>query len=149
DYDMYDAVRTLSILKEAADTKPEEIQIAENRITAIQNQQSEPEGTYLVTTLYGADVSELKVTMTFDNKNKTVSGYSGCNTYSCSYEQLEGGSVTFGIPNASKRMCLENTKVEKTFFKALSNSKKNSAKELGYIFKNSDDEAILDTKKVQ
>ncbi|KAA1246770.1 META domain-containing protein [Aquimarina sp. RZ0] len=111
--------------------------------------QSEPEGTYLVTTLYGADVSELKVTMTFDNKNKTVSGYSGCNTYSCSYEQLEGGSVTFGIPNASKRMCLENTKVEKTFFKALSNSKKNSAKELGYIFKNTDDEPILDTKKIQ
>ncbi|KAA1245383.1 aromatic amino acid hydroxylase, partial [Aquimarina sp. RZ0] len=52
DYDMYDAVRTLSILKEAADTKPEEIQIAENRITAIQNQQSEPSEMALIRNLH-------------------------------------------------------------------------------------------------
>lgn len=112
------------------------------------NTQSEPEGTYLVTTLYGEDVSEMKVTMTFDHTTKTISGYTGCNTYSCSYE-MEGKSATFGFPMASKRMCLENSQVEKKFFKALSNSKKNSTKKSGYVFKNTDDESILTTKKVQ
>ncbi|MFD2562809.1 aromatic amino acid hydroxylase [Aquimarina rubra] len=52
DYDMYDAVRTLSILKESADTSQEEIENAEDRVNELQNQKSEPSEMALIRNLH-------------------------------------------------------------------------------------------------
>ncbi|WP_405205169.1 aromatic amino acid hydroxylase [Aquimarina sp. LLG6339-5] len=52
DYDMYDAVRTLSILKESPDTDPEAIKDAENRVNELQNQKSEPSEMALIRNLH-------------------------------------------------------------------------------------------------
>lgn len=42
DYDMYEAIRHLSILKEAEDTPPEEIEAAEKKVDYLQNNTSKP-----------------------------------------------------------------------------------------------------------
>ncbi|SEL68988.1 phenylalanine-4-hydroxylase [Aquimarina amphilecti] len=52
DYDMYDAVRTLSILKESPDTDPITIQNAENKVNELQNQKSEPSEMALIRNLH-------------------------------------------------------------------------------------------------
>ncbi|MBW1295342.1 aromatic amino acid hydroxylase [Aquimarina litoralis] len=52
DYDMYDAVRTLSILKESSDTDPKDIENAENRVNELQNQKSEPSEMALIRNLH-------------------------------------------------------------------------------------------------
>ncbi|WP_378178481.1 aromatic amino acid hydroxylase [Aquimarina sp. SS2-1] len=52
DYDMYDAVRTLSILKESADSSAQEIEDAENRVNELQNQKSEPSEMALIRNLH-------------------------------------------------------------------------------------------------
>ncbi len=52
DYDMYDAVRTLSILKESADSSSGEIEDAEKRVNELQNQKSEPSEMALIRNLH-------------------------------------------------------------------------------------------------
>ncbi|AXT52656.1 aromatic amino acid hydroxylase [Aquimarina sp. BL5] len=52
DYDIYDAVRTLSILKESPNADPVAIQNAENRVTDLQNQKSEPSEMALIRNLH-------------------------------------------------------------------------------------------------
>jgi len=52
DYDMYEAVRTLSILKESVDTDPKEIEAAENKVNKLQNQKSEPSEMALIRNLH-------------------------------------------------------------------------------------------------
>ncbi|MDH7447696.1 META domain-containing protein [Aquimarina sp. 2201CG14-23] len=107
---------------------------------------TELNGEYLVTNLYGEDVSEMKITMKFDTENKNVLGYSGCNTYSSPYT-IEEGTITFGTPNASKRMCLDDTYIEKKFFKALSELKNISQKQSSLTFGNNNNDQVLIAKK--
>ncbi|MBQ4821578.1 aromatic amino acid hydroxylase [Aquimarina sp. MMG016] len=52
DYDMYDAVRTLSILKEAPNTKPSDITAAEQRVEELQNQKEDPSEMALIRNLH-------------------------------------------------------------------------------------------------
>ncbi|WP_299312705.1 aromatic amino acid hydroxylase [uncultured Aquimarina sp.] len=52
DYDIYDAVRTLSILKESPNANLAEIQGAENRVTELQNKKSEPSEMALIRNLH-------------------------------------------------------------------------------------------------
>ncbi|RZS99868.1 META domain-containing protein [Aquimarina brevivitae] len=80
------------------------------------------DGKYLVTQLNGENVSEHNITMEFDKKNKKVSGYSGCNTYSSTYTVSDNG-VVIDIPMATKRYCPDLGDLEKDFFKALTSCK--------------------------
>ncbi|TSE10436.1 aromatic amino acid hydroxylase [Aquimarina algiphila] len=52
DYDMYEAVRELSILKEAYDTDPKDIQNAEKKIEQLQNQKETPSEMALIRNLH-------------------------------------------------------------------------------------------------
>ncbi|MHA7058741.1 aromatic amino acid hydroxylase [Aquimarina sp. M1] len=52
DYDMYDAVRTLSILKESAETSTELLENAEKRVLELQSQKSEPSEMALIRNLH-------------------------------------------------------------------------------------------------
>ncbi|WP_298309948.1 META domain-containing protein [uncultured Aquimarina sp.] len=108
--------------------------------------QLEPEGKYLVTSLYGKDVSEHKLTLVITPKNKTISGFSGCNTYSCNYTS-EGKTFSAGFPMASKMYCEKTGKIEKEFFKALSELKTKNLKEPTLTFKNEEEKEILVAKK--
>ncbi|MBQ4821575.1 META domain-containing protein [Aquimarina sp. MMG016] len=108
--------------------------------------QSEPDGTYLVTKLYGEDVSEHKLTIVFDSEKKTISGFSGCNTYSCGYT-IEKENISFGLPMYSKMYCAKTDQLEKDFFKALSETQlKNTNKSLLKLSNNTT-EAIVAKKE--
>ncbi len=52
DYEIYEAVRTLSILKEAHDTKPKDIEAAEKKVEELQNLKSEPSEMALIRNLH-------------------------------------------------------------------------------------------------
>ena len=52
DYEMYEAVRTLSILKEAYDTDPKDVDAAERRIEELQNQKEDPSEMALIRNLH-------------------------------------------------------------------------------------------------
>ncbi|GAA3510445.1 aromatic amino acid hydroxylase [Aquimarina addita] len=52
DYKMYEAVRTLSILKEAPNTDPKTIKEAENQVETLQNQKSKPSEMALIRNLH-------------------------------------------------------------------------------------------------
>ncbi len=52
DYEMYEAVRTLSILKEAQDTNSNDIAAAEKRVSVLQNQKSTPSEMALIRNLH-------------------------------------------------------------------------------------------------
>ena len=52
DYEMYEAVRALSILKEAPDTAPEDITKAEQKVETLQNQKEDPSEMALIRNLH-------------------------------------------------------------------------------------------------
>ena len=52
DYELYEAVRHLSIIKEAPETAPEEIKLAEERIEQVQNNMGEPSEMALIRNLH-------------------------------------------------------------------------------------------------
>ncbi|SHJ37975.1 aromatic amino acid hydroxylase [Aquimarina spongiae] len=52
DYEMYEAVRALSILKEAPDTDPEDISKAEQKVETLQNQKEDPSEMALIRNLH-------------------------------------------------------------------------------------------------
>ncbi len=104
------------------------------------------EGTYLITSLYGEDVSEHKLTMVFDSANNLLTGFSGCNSYSCNYSS-EGKSFSAKFPMASKKYCSETAKIEKQFFKALTEMKEKEFKNKILSFQKDQGEEILTAKK--
>ncbi|MDY8134594.1 META domain-containing protein [Aquimarina sp. 2201CG5-10] len=90
--------------------------ISDSKITA---QDTILEGKYQVITLFNKDVSEQKITMSFDTEKKTISGYSACNTYSCNYT-IDKKTISFGFPIATEIYCEKTVELEKDFFKAIS-----------------------------
>ncbi len=121
------------------------VNTANSKNTEAKNQ-SEPEGKYLVTSLYGKDVSEHKLTLEFDKANNKLSGFSGCNIYYCDYT-LTDSTFSVSSPGASKRYCEETMELEKTFFKALSELKIQNSKSNSLSFKNNSEETIIIAKK--
>lgn len=111
-----------------------------------QNQAELSDGSYIVTTLYGNSVTDHNLTISIDSEHKTMSGNSGCNTYSCSYS-IEGEKFSAGFPMASKRYCEKSGKIEKQFFKALSEIRSKSLEENILSFKNEKSENIVTAKK--
>ncbi|WP_109302644.1 META domain-containing protein [Aquimarina sp. AU474] len=69
--------------------------------------------------LNGKNVQAEKLFIVFDKENSRISGYSGCNTFSCKYTQ-DKDVISFGIPMASKMYCQAKTDLEQEFFKTLS-----------------------------
>lgn len=107
----------------------------------------EPEGTYLVTHLYGEDVSEHKLTIKFNKANGKISGFSGCNSYSCNYE-ITQEKISFGIPIGTKIYCQQTANLEKKFLRALSETvKKKTENNKSLVLSNNTKEIILAVKE--
>ncbi len=68
DYEMYEAVRTLSILKEAHDSQQKDIDEAEKRISTLQNQKDEPSEMALIRNLHWWTVEYGLINTTDDPK---------------------------------------------------------------------------------
>lgn len=107
---------------------------------------TELDGSYVVTSLYGEDISKHKLTIKFDKSTQKISGFSGCNMYYCTYT-LTNSSFSIGIPGASKRYCEETMEIESTFFKALSEIRTKNQVSGSVIFDGEKKKAILTIKK--
>ena len=74
------------------------------------------EGSWKVESIVGLKLLATQPSMTF--KEGQLSGNAACNRYGTSFK-IEGNSISFGLPIATKMMC-SNMKIEKAFFSCLS-----------------------------
>jgi len=84
--------------------------------------QEKKNNTYYITTLNKKDVSKEKLYITIDPDAFLISGYSGCNTFSCKYT-ITDNQITTSIPITTKRFCNEKIALENEFLKTISNIK--------------------------
>ncbi len=97
---------------------------------------------FYINTLNGKDVSEEKLYIVFDEERGLVSGYSGCNTFSCKYT-LDKDSISFGFPMTTKMYCEKKESLEQDFFKALIETKIKIIKEDSLLLKTSDNTTLF------
>ncbi len=90
---------------------------------------------FFINFLNGKNVSEEKLHITIDEERSSISGYSGCNTFSCKYT-TEKDSISIGFAMASKMHCPKKVALEQEFFKTLSEVKVKIAKKDSLLLKN-------------
>ena len=134
---------TLVFLKSCGNTK--EIVSAQGK-DIIQNSQV-LSGTYFVTKLGAREISTEELTITFNAKTNTVSGFSGCNQFSGTYiaeaDRLECSQLL-----ATEMMCApEIDELERTFRRLLGSANTYELKEDTLVLKMDAGEVILAKKK--
>jgi len=97
--------------------------------------QAVKENKFYINELNGKDVSEEKLYIIINEELNSISGYSGCNTFSCKYTQ-EKETMALGFPIASKMYCPNKNEIEKDFFKALIEVKTKVIEEESLFLKN-------------
>ncbi len=97
---------------------------------------------FYINALNGKDVSEEKLYIVFDKERGLVSGYSGCNTFSCKYN-LNEDSISFGFPMTTKMYCEKKEALEQNFLKALIETKIKINKEDSLFLKTSDNTILF------
>lgn len=80
--------------------------------------QTSSKNKFFIHTLGGKDVSEEKLHITIDEERNSISGYSGCNTFSSKYS-IEDNRISLSFPIASKMYCEKKTDLESNFLKTL------------------------------
>tara|TARA_R100001377_G_C3177533_1_gene105345 strand:+ start:232 stop:1029 length:798 start_codon:yes stop_codon:yes gene_type:complete len=76
-------------------------------------------GTYIITTVGETALNSTDFLITFAIEKNMVSGYSGCNNFSGSYE-YKGAALNFGPLASTRKMCRpETNKIEQSILKAL------------------------------
>lgn len=70
---------------------------------------------YIITQLGDEEITKSKLTLKVNPENSTLSGYSGCNSFSFNYE-LKNGVLDLGFARATKIYCEEGMDLENLFF---------------------------------
>jgi heat shock protein HslJ len=105
-------------------------------------------GNYEVYSLYKKAVIGKKPTMSFDFNTKQISGNAACNGFGGAFSQTND-QLTFGPFRATKMYCSEPImQTEKTFFKALSETKYVTNKDAELLFLDAQKNILLQAKKV-
>jgi len=79
------------------------------------------DGSYIIKTLNGEDVSSKELSIDFSKEKQNVSGFSGCNRFTGNYV-LNKGLITIGPLASTRKLCQENAnKLEQELLKALAN----------------------------
>ncbi|NRD22314.1 META domain-containing protein [Winogradskyella litoriviva] len=105
-------------------------------------------GTYYVTQLGDTDVSSYKITINFDDTEKKVTGFAGCNSFFGTYT-LENNTLTFGNIASSKKLCPGTiSQTERQFLKALNSVNAFSIKDNLISFSENDDILITGTNTI-
>jgi len=103
-------------------------------------------GTYTVIALYGEEIVDSKLTMTIDPTQKKITGFSGCNTYSCSY-QVNDKTFSSSLPSMTKKFCVQTESLEKKFMKALKEVKIKESKGSTLNFLNETSSIVISATK--
>lgn len=103
--------------------------------------------TFKATSINGENIIEMGIYLNFNEDKNTISGNSGCNTYTSSYT-IENEKINFQFPISSKMYCENKMTAESNFFKALMkvNSFKYEENELIFFNQNSEPIMILKTE---
>jgi heat shock protein HslJ len=70
---------------------------------------------YIITQLGDEEISKSKLSLKVNPENSTLSGFSGCNSFSFNYE-LKNGKLDLGFASATKIFCEEGMDLENLFF---------------------------------
>jgi len=70
---------------------------------------------YIITQLGDEEISKSKLSLKVNPENSTLSGFSGCNSFSFNYE-LKNGKLDLGFARATKIYCEEGMDLENLFF---------------------------------
>ena len=103
-----------------------------------------------ITELWGRDVSDLKMTMRWDNNNNRISGKSACNEYNGIFKIADDRSnINFGPMMMSKMFCAEAMTTEREFSKAISETTSVDLDDMGGLsFHDNINDTILVAKRV-
>ncbi len=104
--------------------------------------QEKQKNTYNIITLNGKDVAAEKLHITFDEERNSISGFSGCNTFSSKYT-ITDNQISLGFPIASKMYCEKKMELEQEFFKALLEIKTKTSSGKNISLKNTDGKELL------
>lgn len=85
-------------------------------------------GTYIISAIENKTKVPKKLSIIFNAKSQTVSGFSGCNSFFSDYS-ITGNKIEFKGINTSKKYCPETMKIEKQILNALSKTKSFSIKD--------------------
>ncbi len=97
--------------------------------------QTAKENKFHINELNGKDISSEKLYIIINEELNTISGYSGCNTFSCKYTE-EKETMALGFPIASKMYCPNKNEIEKDFLKTLIEVKTKVIEEESLFLKN-------------
>ncbi|WP_298352912.1 META domain-containing protein [uncultured Dokdonia sp.] len=75
-------------------------------------------GDFMITSVAGEDVSETALSLTIDNKKRSISGTTGCNNYMTDYA-LRGTALQFSYVANTKRACPHDD-IEQLYYDNLS-----------------------------
>lgn len=103
--------------------------------------------TYAITQLFNDVVVDDNVTLTLNFKDKTLSGYSGCNNFSGSFTQ-ENNTIKIGPLASTKKMCPDISS-EDMLFKALANTEKINMNTGKLELANSSGESLLKASAIE
>jgi len=70
---------------------------------------------YIITQLGDEEITKSKLSLKVNPENSTLSGFSGCNSFSFNYE-LKNGKLDLGFARATKIYCEEGMDLENLFF---------------------------------
>lgn len=97
-------------------------------------------GSFAVNFMGSVDVSQVQPTLVFNNDEKTVSGYAGCNRFSASYTLTET-EISFSKVVTTKMACPKGMEEERMFVEALESANRYTAqKDRVILFK---DDTVL------
>ncbi len=98
---------------------------------------------FYITTLNKKDIAKEKLHIILDDEKKTISGFSGCNTFSCSYTIEKNTILSFGFPRSTKVYCVDKQQLEEDFLKTLLQSKIRILRNDSLVLKNNDHHELL------
>jgi len=105
--------------KESIATSPEKhIEKAYSKNDNV-NQAEHPSEIYFVEYLEGKNITDLMLSITLDEKSKTVSGFSGCNHYSGGYT-IKSNSISFSQLITTRMYCENTQEIEDFMLECLS-----------------------------
>ena len=76
------------------------------------------DGDFIITTIAGEDVSENEISLTIDNRKRSINGTTGCNNYMTDYA-LRGTALQFSYVANTKRACPHDD-IEQLYYDNLS-----------------------------
>lgn len=105
------------------------------------------EGDFIINSINDNDVFKSELTLNFNDSEKMVSGYSGCNQFSGKYV-IDGNTLKIGPLASTRKMCPEEiNKIESSLLKALSETTSFDLSKNHLILKNDDKDIMTAVKK--